>query len=62
MIQIYYSPQSTAAVIIKDGDHNCRQENTEHSLAKITSGLQVMQRAAQWCGSRVWLDMHVYCL
>ena len=30
------SPLSSAAVKIKDGDLNIRQEYTEHSLAKIT--------------------------
>ena len=32
--------QPSAAIKIKDGGHNFRSQNTEHSLAKITPTLQ----------------------
>ena len=38
--QIYFSPQPSAAINIKDGGHNIRYEITEHSLDKITPALQ----------------------
>ena len=34
------------AIKIKDGGHNFRYENTEHSLAKITPALQARKRMA----------------
>ena len=40
LVQIYFSPQPSAAIKIKNGGHNIRYEITEHSLAKITSALQ----------------------
>ena len=39
---IYFSPQPSAAIKIKDGGHNIRYEITEHSLAKITPALQAI--------------------
>ena len=38
----YFSPQPSAAIKIKDGGHDFRQENTEHSLVKITPALQAI--------------------
>ena len=36
LVQIYFSSKPTAAVKIKDGSFNFHQQNTEHSLVKIT--------------------------
>ena len=43
MVQIDFSPQLSAAIIIKDGGHNFRYETTEHSLVKITPAPQATQ-------------------
>ena len=40
LVQIYFSPQLSTAIKIKEGGHNFRYEITEHSLAKITPALQ----------------------
>ena len=32
LVQIYFSPQPSASIKIKDGAHNIRYEITEHSL------------------------------
>ena len=40
LVQIHFSPQSSAAIKIKDGGYNIRYEITEHSLAKIRPALQ----------------------
>ena len=36
LVQIYFPPQTSASIKIKDGGYNFREENTEHTLAKIT--------------------------
>ena len=36
LVQIYFPPQPSASIKIKDGGYNFREENTEHTLAKIT--------------------------
>ena len=36
LVQIFLSPQPSAAVKIKNGGYNFLQEGTEHSLAKTT--------------------------
>ena len=48
MEEISFSPQPSAAIKIKDGGHNFCQQNTEHSLAKITllCRLEALQKAA----------------
>ena len=40
LVQISFSRQPSAAIKIKDGGHDFREENTELSLAKITPTLQ----------------------
>ena len=40
LVQIHFSPQSSAAIKIKDCGYNIRYEITEHSLAKIRPALQ----------------------
>ena len=40
LVQIYFSPQPSTVIKIKDGGHNIRYEITEHLLAKITPALQ----------------------
>ena len=49
MVQIDFSPQLSAAIIIKDGGHNFRYEITEHSLAKITPAPQATQGQENIC-------------
>ena len=39
LVQIFLSPQPSAAVKIKNGGYNFLQEGTEHSLAKTTLAL-----------------------
>ena len=39
MVQIFLSPQPSAAVKIKNGGYNFLQEGIEHSLAKTTLAL-----------------------
>ena len=39
LVQIYFSPQPSAAIKFKDGGHNFRKEITEHPFAKITPAL-----------------------
>ena len=41
-INVFFS-QPSVAIKIKDGSHNFRQENTEHSLAKIMPALQAWE-------------------
>ena len=40
LVQIYFSPQPSAAIKIKDDGHNFHYEITEHSVAEITLALQ----------------------
>ena len=40
LVQISFSPQPSAVIKIKDGDHNFHEENPKHSLAKITPAMQ----------------------
>ena len=39
LVQIFFSPQPSAAIKTKDGGNNFRQENTDQSLTKITPAL-----------------------
>ena len=49
LVKISFSLQPSASTAIKDGGHNFRQENTEHSLAKVTPALQVTLDAFGQC-------------
>ena len=49
LVQIYFSPKPTAAVKIKDGSFNFHQQNTEHSLVKITRLCRLID--TNWCYS-----------
>ena len=56
LVQIYFSPQPSAAIKIKDGGHNVRYEISEHSLAKIAPAFRakgpLISAANQICVKR----------
>ena len=52
LVQIYFSPQPSAAIKIKNGGHSIRYEITEHSLAKITPLLPATHEATCCAASR----------
>ena len=64
LVQIYFSPQPSTAIKIKEGGHNFRYEITEHSLAKITPALQATRVNPLGTFSRqllvLELDFHVF--
>ena len=64
LVQIYFSPQPSTAIKIKEGGHNFRYEITEHSLAKITPALQATRVNPLGKFSRqplvLELDFHVF--
>ena len=49
IVQIYFFPQPSAAIKIKDGGQNFRYEKTEHSFAKLTPAL----RARRWLEANI---------
>ena len=52
LVQIYFSPQPSAAIKIKNGGHSIRYEITEHSLAKIAPLLPATHETTCCAASR----------
>ena len=63
LVQIYFSPQPSAAVKIKDGSYNFYQDSVKHSPAKITLALQASLGHPGKFSQHGQLDLHsIFCL
>ena len=49
LVQIYFSPQPSASIKIKDGAHNIRYEITEHSLCDAEVSWEIIKKKQGWC-------------